>query len=82
MAIRRASKTWTRPAPNRKEALSRFAIMFEDRRPSREKVVDTLEVSANTVLIRRCYAIASVSPSAPNFTDTIFDTPAFSIVTP
>jgi putative transposase len=33
LAIERASKTWTRPVQNWKEALNRFAIMFGDRMP-------------------------------------------------
>jgi len=33
LAIQRASKRWTRPVQNWKEALNRFAIMFGDRMP-------------------------------------------------
>ena len=33
MAIREASKKWTKPIPKWKDALNHFAILFEDRLP-------------------------------------------------
>ena len=33
MAIREASKKWTKPIPNWKDALNHFAIQFEGRLP-------------------------------------------------
>ena len=33
MAIREASKKWTKPIPNWKDALNHFAIQFEGRMP-------------------------------------------------